>query len=477
MKPFLLTFLFLYIIVTSHGQTVDETYPKTLWCPNDTFLLKYYTNSGVDTFTVSRKDNISPGDDAMLNIYAIIYYGKDSVKIRYNNRLPYQHNIYVKLESPKGKTTLRFHFNAVTVYFPPSYMEKNKGNIQFDIPESYELANIIWTLSPTGERSTSLYKGGEYYKKVVAYFKPYLKHPIFKALDFPDSISIGKYFDFRENSFAFNFKDPKIGSTNAKLLFNGPYYYVYGEEFAESSQFGKLKTLVEDFVKKSNFRQFYKSNLNYYNKEIQRTKDLLPVKQMWDWLELQFPKPKYQSYRIVFSPLIGGSHSTQRYTTYNKTERFGENVMFICGAGRYDTMPNLSEKQKEGLFSGVVFTEIDHNYVNPSSNKYARLIDSIFSRRNIWAESGPGSDFYNSAISVFNEYMTHAVFCLYVSDTYDKSIADFVIDNREQLMVNRRKFIRFKEFNRELMRIRKEHSDLKVTELYPLILEWSRFQL
>lgn len=477
MRTVQFVFTFLSLRILAIGQTVEETYPKTLWCPNDTFAIRYKGFSELDYFTASRKDRISPGTDAALNEYVTFYFGADSLRLNYNNRLPYQHNIYINFASPKGKTTLRFHFNSVAGYFPAAYMEKNMGNIQFDIPEVYELANIIWTLSPSGERAKDLNKEGEYYRRVVAYFKPYLSHPIFKALTFPDSLYYTKYYDFRENSFAFNFQDPKLSASNTQLLFNGPYYYVYGDELGDSSLFGKLKPLVEDFAAKSKFKQFYKSNSDYYKKEIQRQRELLPIKQMWTWLEEQFPKTKYQSYRIVFSPLIGGSHSTQRYSTYYKSERFGENVMFVCNTDRYDRMPDLSEQQKEGLMSGIVFTEIDHNYVNPATNKYAKLIDSIFSNRSLWAKHGNSSDYYGSPVSVFNEYMTHALFCLYVSETYDKLTADFVIDNREDLMVNRRNFIRFKEFDKELIRLRQENKDLKVVDLYPFILEWCKKQM
>lgn len=477
MRKLIFAFALLAISKISFGQTVEETYPKTLWCPNDTFAIRYKGSPKLFYYTASRKDKISPGTDAAPNEYATVYFGNDSLRLNYNNHLPYQHNFYLNFASSKGKTTLRFHFNAVESYFRRAYMEKNRGNIQFDIPEVYELSNIIWTLSPSGERAKDLNKEGEYYHRVVSYFKPYLNHPIFKALNFPDSVFYNKYYDFRENSFAFNFQDTQLNSTNTRLLFNGPYYYVYGDDLADSSLFGKLKPLVEDFAAKSKFKRFYKSNLGYYKKEIQRQKELLPVKQMWTWLEEQFPKPKYQSYRIVFSPLIGGSHSTQNYATYNESELFRENVMFVCNTDRYDRMPDLSEKQKEGLMSGIVFTEIDHNYVNPATNKYAKPIDSVFSNRSLWAKQGNSSEFYGSTVSVFNEYMTHAVFCLYVLDTYDKATADFVIDKREDLMVNRRNFIRFKEFDRELIRVRQEHKDLKVIDLYPFILEWCMRQV
>ncbi len=474
MKKIFLAFVLLMLNKISIGQTVEETYPKTLWCSNDSFAIKFKGFSQLSYFTVSRKDKISPGMDAATNQYATIYFDNDSLQLNYNNNLPYQHNIYINFASPKGKTTLRFHFNQIRNYFPADYMETNMNNIQFDIPEIYELANIIWTLSPSGQRANDLNKEGAYYQRVVAHFKPFLNHPIFRALDFSDSLYIKKYYDFRENSFAFNFQDSKLNSSNTKILFNGPYYHVFGDELADSSLFGKLKPMIEDFAAKSKFKQFYKSNLDYYKKEIQRQKELLPVKKMWNWLEAQFPQTKYQSYRIVFSPLIGGAHSTQRYSTYSNSQLFGENVMFVCNTDRYDKMPDISEKQKEGLMSGIVFTEIDHNYVNPATTKYTKLVDSIFSNRSVWTKQGNYTDYYGSSVSIFNEYMTHAVFCLYILDTYEKPIADFVIDKREELMVKKRNFIAFKEFNKELIRLKRKHSDLKAIDLYPFILDWCK---
>ena len=66
--------------------------------------------------------------------------------------------------------------------------------------------------------------------------------------------------------------------------------------------------------------------------------------------------------------------------------------------------------------------------------------------------------------------MSHAAFCLYILGTYDKQAADFVIDNREQLMVNSRNFLQ--EFDRGCIKLRQQHKEMKVVELYPYILDW-----
>jgi hypothetical protein len=446
--------IMLLCIKVSVAQNVSETYPKTIWCPNDTIALKFSDVQEKEHYQVSTLTT-SPGTDAAYGLGITLYFGKDSLRLNYHNKIPYAHIIFVNLASPKGKRTLRLHYNNLSSMFPKSYMIQNIGNVQYEIPETFELANILWTISPAGQRATDLNKEGAYYNRVMKWFKPYMNDPIFKLLDFSDSLASRNYYDLRENSFAFNFKDTTFGSKNTKLTFDGPYYLVYGDDLADSSLFGKLKPGIESFAARSKFREFYKDNLEYYQKQLSRQRELLPVKQMWTWLEHNFPKINYQSYKIISSPLIGGSHSTQKYFTYENNKWFAENVMFVCGTDRYDRNVDLTEMQRAGLMSGIVFTEIDHNYVNPTSNKYSNKVDSAFQKRESWVKKDIVNVSYTRPVDVFNEYMTHALFCLYIIDTYNKETADFIISERVKIMVARRKFIRFASFNEELMRLHK----------------------
>ena len=73
--------------------------------------------------------------------------------------------------------------------------------------------------------------------------------------------------------------------------------------------------------------------------------------------------------------------------------------------------------------------------------------------------------------------MTWSVFCLYILDNYDKEEADFIINERETRMVEKRNFIKFKEFNKALIKFRYDNKELKVFELYPYILDWCKQQL
>jgi hypothetical protein len=144
--------------------------------------------------------------------------------------------------------------------------------------------------------------------------------------------------------------------------------------------------------------------------------------------------------------------------------------MFIC-ATRHS--PDWNEAVKEGLNTRIVFTEIDHNYVNPISDEYASQIEPIFSDRTRWAGGGPADD-YNTPLSVFNEYMTWAVFSLYFIDHFSaedfKTINEFV----EKQMVERRGFHRFPEFNRKVMDLYRASSTKKIEDLYESVLAWCR---
>jgi len=183
MRKLLLLTALLFALTPVFSQHIEDTLSTVYWCPNDTFKIRFKDEPKLSIFTASRKDKISPGTDAYPGEYVVFYFGNDSLKVNYHNNLPYAHNIYLNFASPKGKTTLRFHFNYRTAHFSNEYIIKHKDRVRYDIPEVYELANIIWTLSPSGQRSEDPYKTGDYYQRVVNYFKPWMNHPVFKQLN------------------------------------------------------------------------------------------------------------------------------------------------------------------------------------------------------------------------------------------------------------------------------------------------------
>ncbi|MEQ9441733.1 MAG: DUF4932 domain-containing protein [Cyclobacteriaceae bacterium] len=449
----------------SEDTTSEASYPEFIKTEADSFAVK--GNAWEVKFAIGERDTIAPGTDGYEGGLMWLATQEDTLEFEYTST-PYRQHHTISVISPQDTTVCIIRFNQHTAEYSDTYIEKAEGNVQFVIPEVYELANIIWTLSPSGQQASNLRKEGAYYQDVMDHFAPYLDHPIFNDLQLPDSVYFQQYYSFRENSVCFQFEGDS-------LKYNGPYYHVSGNFNQFGGLFKELQSQVEDFAKTSDFKTFYQNHLPYYEQLIVRQQELMPVKEMWAWLEQEFPQ-KMDAYKVVFSPLIGASHSTQKFGFKgNRDAVFWEALMFTSGPERLDENEAMAEPQKEGLHSGVVFTEIDHNYVNPVSYQYREEIEKIFDDRAIWTKTGGDTGLYDNPLSVFNEYMTHAVFCLYVQDTYDEEAARFIINEREKLMIDRRHYTKFSQFNEKLAALYEQKSDdEKVIDLYPGILAWAR---
>jgi hypothetical protein len=390
----------------------------------------------------------------------------DSVTIHFDpSKKPFRQNSWIRISSPAKVQWVVVNYQEMSAEFTPDYIRTNTGNVQFDVPEAYELANILYALTQDSRiNSVRTYKESGYYKDVMAYFKPYADHPLVKQLEFGEK-GAKDYYNFRENSFCFRFQDDEV-------VRNNQYYTVQGN--ITENLFEKLLPLINDFVKKSGFRKFYATQKKYYESQIARERMTVPVPKMWKWLEDNFSR-RFQSYRIVFSPLIKGSHSTQQFWWAEGPGKFfTETVMFVSGPVVFEKDSRLTEKQEEAIASGVVFTEIDHNYVNPVSSKYRKKIDSVFSDREKWLLKDGDALLYQSAEAIFNEYMTHAAFILYAFDNFSPEDFQLTKKTREDIMIRQRKYVRFKEFSDELLRLYTNRAKgRKLEDLYGDILKWA----
>lgn len=407
------------------------------------------------------------GSDGRLGKTVTLYLDHDSIQIR-NDNFPFHERHHIPVQMGGKRFTLQLHFNNRWVYYSPEYVLNSQGKALVEIPETFELANILLMLSPAGQKAGNMVQNGKYHDEVVAYFKPWLGHPVFKAFDVPEASYIQNYYEFRENSICYQF--------NGDKLVPSQYIFVYGsDDSTYANAFRNNVGLVEDFARQSRFRDFYRQHLPYYQQLIERQSAWSDVPGMQRWLGRQLPVAKaFDTSKLIFSPIILEAHSTQRFGEYYESKKlYEEMVLFVCGPGTNDAGTDLNDLQRRGLLAGIIFTEVDHNYVNPRSEYFEAEIDSIFSNREFWAPDSR-SGFYSKPIFVFNEYMTHALFSLYAMDTFDEPTARFLIERREAMNAQRRGFVKFREFNAALMKLKKENADTTVSALYPKIIDWCR---
>ncbi|PIB30616.1 DUF4932 domain-containing protein [Maribacter sp. 4G9] len=445
------------------GQNLDSEmiYPDTLKSAKDTFFLRGYISPEFEfkkSYLIKKNDTVNQGTSGVEGAYYTIWSDLDTIKIPHVN-YPFRQLVKIPIVSPKDTTLCILRFQPSTSNFSDSYVTEHKGKFVFDIPEVYELANIILYLSECSKKTKNHPENTEYVKKLEKHFAPFKNHKLIQILNKQCSKSDfwETYYGFRENSLAFKFNEEY-------LEYDTPYKHLW-QDSSEiwGGQFRNLLYLLQDFANQSYFRDFYKENLDYYERLIKRESKLLPIEKMWRWLEREFPQ-RMDSYKIVFSPLIGGSHSTQKFQKgFYRNPEFQECIMFINSAESLDSNLDYSEELKEGLMSGIVFTEIDHNYVNPTSDEYVQEIKLLLRNKDNWATKEAQQN-YNSEYAIFNEYMTHSLFCLYVMESCSEELANLIVDKRIKLM-ERRGFPKFMEFNNRLIE-QSKNNDLTLYESY-----------
>jgi hypothetical protein len=350
------------------------------------------------------------------------------------------------------RTRIEVRKEVEAANFTSSYISKNKGNFSFEIPEVQELVHIIIALTDRGMSDSNMVNHeSPYYKEVIRYFDKFRQEEI--VAEFDKQVR-GSYSRVKMDACGFYFEGETIKKDKTYDRLNwGPKNYI--------SPYTKQ---LEEFSKKSGFREFYKSHKTYYDSLIVLLEKQVPIRKQWNWLEEKFPS-RYDNYRITFSPLVKGSHSTNHF----ETPAFKQTVMFVAGPMEKSA---FSEAVTEGLMSRTVFTEIDHNYVNPVSDKYPDAIDSAFAKRELWAKKGSSADSYSTAYLAFNEYMTWAVFTLYCLEHYDKKDFDIINERTTNFIVERRGFSNYKNFNEKLLALYQEKKPGSIASLYPEMLNW-----
>jgi len=341
-------------------------------------------------------------------------------------------------------------------HFNSDYIAAHRGKVFVEIPEAYELAHIAWAIARLDRANEcQTFRETKYYQEVLRHFRPYRKHPLIQLLANEEDL-FNAYYAFRTNSAAYLFDGDQ-------LVHGGIYPSSWKPDI-----FTENLGLVEDFARQSGFREFYQQHQDYYAQEIADYNQKVHVSEMWDWLETHFGG-RYDSYKILFSPLIGCSHNTQRFSDNG----FSETVMFVSGPRILDGL-HLDPEVEKGYLGRIVFTEIDHNYVGPVTERYSKRVNQAFSNLPVWNSQLDYAG-YATPKSTFDEYMTWGVFILYLYDAYPTQAADQVAEISIRMMEDQRGFVRFGEFCQKLRQLYAAEGDgQRIENLYPAILDWAQ---
>jgi hypothetical protein len=86
----------------------------------------------------------------------------------------------LKQDAVKVKKKIYFAVIAITL----SFNMKAERKLSFELPETYELANVILALTEYGRNDPyEVLKNTKYYREVLEFFAPVLDHPLLDSLN------------------------------------------------------------------------------------------------------------------------------------------------------------------------------------------------------------------------------------------------------------------------------------------------------
>jgi hypothetical protein len=186
------------------------------------------------------------------------------------------------------------------------------------------------------------------------------------------------------------------------------------------------------------------------------------------WLQANFPDVRpYDGVKIVFSPLVGWNQSLTTIENNGYLE-LQPHVNFP-----YSGVSGVSAEADAISRGAILFTEMNHGFINPTAEGYAAEIDAAIGARELWADDTKAARSYGSDQALFNEYMNWLLVSLYERD--HMTAADFSIAGPRisRIMVADRGFLKFPELERFVLDLyASRQPGQTLADLYPEIITW-----
>ena len=323
--------------------------------------------------------------------------------------------------------------------FSDNYIKLHNNKTIVDVPEVYELVNIVLSLTEKGENDSNLViHDSRYYLEMMQWFRRFSKEKIVKVFDSLLINNFNNYFYLKMDAYSLE-----------------PY----------------LKEL-QSFSNKTNYQLFYNEHRKLYTSQIRYFKDSLDLQEMQQWLNKNFPATSYNCIKVIFSPLVGYSQSANWFES-NKFKEAQAHINFPYHSQMEKVYSDKSNKLRD---QRVVFTELNHAFINIEVIPYINTSDFklAFSDLKKWEQENSGaSKGYPNAYSCFNEYMNWGLVSLRYVDLAPSTELESLLKSLEKNQKEGIGFTKFPEFNRNLIKLYTERKKGEtIADLYPKIIRW-----
>ena len=334
---------------------------------------------------------------------------------------------------------LDLNYMGPQALFDSEYRALWQDTVRIEIPELYEMVNVAISLSDRVVSEPGLVAPSPYMKEVQNYFGEYRDHPFVLALNDKMKSDPSSYHTLKMNGVAFDFSDQNIIEPSK----------VYASIGWAGNVLAPHLSSMQSFSDETGFRQFYASHRKLYDKQISMLRDDINIADMMDWLESEFQEvERYDSVRVIFSPLVGHNQSLASF----ENQGFRELQPHVNYP--YPNLLNngLKPETAEFLRGLIFFTELNHGFIQDSADAYS---DQIHEAMGNWrAAENSAAASYDTAVSAFTEMLNWALFSVYATDKLTASESEELALIISENMVEQRGFPHFKAFQADLLRRR-----------------------
>ena len=190
-------------------------------------------------------------------------------------------------------------YSDIAAHYSSKHIKENTNKVIAQVPETNELAYIVYSLTEAGSTDTTfINKDSDYYKAVTKQFAAFKNHKAVKQLNKDVARDNKNLMRFRNGIYAFTLNERN--DLALKLDYRTDLNRI---------DFRRYAPLLEDFASKSNFRKFYTQHTSLYNQIILDAGKEISMDAAWASVSKDYKEP-FNSYQLILSPLIKGKSST-----------------------------------------------------------------------------------------------------------------------------------------------------------------------
>ena len=374
------------------------------------------------------------------------------------------YNFLVLLNNTDSAYT-RISTHPEAAIFNNDYIRLHNNKTIIEIPEVYELVNIIFSLTNIGldDRRISNFET-IYYKDFLKWFSLFKKEKIVLVFDSIIQKDFNKYYAITQDAYSYFIINGKITKSKTYERFNDGFVNAFTPYIKE----------IEDFYHASKFKNFYISHRDLYDAQIKYFKDSVNVPQMQKWLNKNFPTTKYNCFKLIFSQIA----SNPALGNYFENNNFKEAVIFANFTSPYK-LDILNPSELNKLYNGnEVFIEFNYAFIISEARKFLKGDDYklAFKDLNLWVDDSSISIFkYTNTFSCLIIYMSKALVSLRYIDIDSIDEANKWIKKNEKYQKEIHGLKKFPEFNKNLILLYKNRKTGEtIADLFPSILKWCR---